>query len=287
MLEAAAAKNARIAETCGPMQFYRGAFLRAVADNGDDLAKSAPFARFNQRLKQEPPDAATLRFRRQINRILDHEAIGPSRAKRTRIGVTENFVFILRNDIGVAIANERLHALAHLGLARRFKLIACRAPGNGVGVDLPETPQQLEIGKGRMIQKGARVAILSFGTRLSECEKAAESLAAKGITPTIADARFAKPLDRDMILQLATDHEALITIEEGSVGGFGSHVAQLLADNAVFDSGLKFRSMTLPDTFQNQDSPAAMYDAAGLSAKDIEAKVLETLGVASIADKRA
>jgi len=106
-----------------------------------------------------------------------------------------------------------------------------------------------------MIQEGARVAILSFGTRLKEVQEAAESLAAKGITPTIADARFAKPLDRDMILDLAANHEALITIEEGAVGGFGSHVAQLLADEAVFDDGLKFRSMVLPDIFIDQASP--------------------------------
>ncbi len=159
--------------------------------------------------------------------------------------------------------------------------------GEGTGVDLPERGEVLEIGKGRIIQKGARVAILSFGTRLAECEKAAESLAARGITPTLADARFAKPLDRDLILSLAAEHEALITIEEGSVGGFGSHVAQLLADEAVFDIGLKFRSMTLPDVFQDHDSPNKMYAAAGLEAKDIEAKVLETLGIASIGKKSA
>jgi 1-deoxy-D-xylulose-5-phosphate synthase len=138
-----------------------------------------------------------------------------------------------------------------------------------------------------MIQDGARVALLSFGTRLSEVQEAAERLAAKGITPTIADARFAKPLDREMILQLAADHEALITIEEGAIGGFGSHVAQLLADEAVFDSGLKFRSMVLPDTFIDQSSPEDMYATAKLSATDIEAKVLEVLGVANIATRRA
>ncbi|MCF6304573.1 MAG: 1-deoxy-D-xylulose-5-phosphate synthase [Rhodobacteraceae bacterium] len=159
--------------------------------------------------------------------------------------------------------------------------------GEGTGVDLPERGEVLEIGKGRIIQSGARVAILSFGTRLAECEKAAESLKARGITPTIADARFAKPLDRDLILSLAAEHEALITIEEGAIGGFGSHVAQLLADEAVFDSGLKFRSMTLPDVFQDHDSPGKMYAAAGLSAKDIEVKVLETLGIASIGKKLA
>ncbi len=166
--------------------------------------------------------------------------------------------------------------------------IAFRYPrGEGVGVDLPEQGVPLEIGKGRMIQSGARVALLSFGTRLSEVQKAAEALTAKGITPTIADARFAKPLDRDMILQLAKDHEALITIEEGAVGGFGSHVAQLLADEGVFDTGLKYRSMVLPDTFIDQANPADMYRFAGMNAEQIEAKVLDVLGVATIGEKRA
>ncbi|WP_406647506.1 1-deoxy-D-xylulose-5-phosphate synthase [Aliisedimentitalea scapharcae] len=166
--------------------------------------------------------------------------------------------------------------------------IAFRYPrGEGEGVEMPETPEVLEIGKGRMIQTGKRVALLSFGTRLGEVRKAAESLAAKGITPTIADARFAKPLDRDMILQLAADHEALITIEEGAVGGFGSHVAQMLADEGVFDDGLKFRAMVLPDTFIDQSSPADMYATAAMNAPQIEAKVLDVLGIASIGEKRA
>ncbi len=166
--------------------------------------------------------------------------------------------------------------------------IAFRYPrGEGAGVDLPEEPQVLEIGKGRIVQDGARVALLSFGTRLPEVHKAAEALAAKGITPTIADARFAKPLDRDMIMNLAANHEALITIEEGAVGGFGSHVAQLLAEEGVFDRGLKFRSMVLPDTFIDQASPADMYEVAAMNAPQIEAKVLEVLGVASIGEKRA
>ncbi|MCE8539884.1 1-deoxy-D-xylulose-5-phosphate synthase [Ruegeria pomeroyi] len=166
--------------------------------------------------------------------------------------------------------------------------IAFRYPrGEGVGVEMPEQGKVLEIGKGRMIQEGARVALLSFGTRLAEVQKAAEALAARGITPTIADARFAKPLDRDLILQLAHDHEALITIEEGAVGGFGSHVAQLLSDEGVFDHGLKFRSMVLPDTFIDQSSPEDMYAIAGMNAPQIEAKVLEVLGVAKIGEKRA
>jgi 1-deoxy-D-xylulose-5-phosphate synthase len=166
--------------------------------------------------------------------------------------------------------------------------IAFRYPrGEGEGVEMPDEPQVLEIGKGRIIQTGARVALLSFGTRLGEVRKAAEALSAKGITPTIADARFAKPLDREMILDLAANHEALITIEEGAVGGFGSHVAQLLADEGVFDVGLKYRSMVLPDIFIDQASPADMYRVAGMEAAQIEAKVLDVLGVATIGEKRA
>ena len=165
--------------------------------------------------------------------------------------------------------------------------IAFRYPrGEGMGVDLPRKGTPLEIGKGRMIREGSRVAILSFGTRLGEVLKAAESLAAKGLSPTIADARFAKPLDRDLILRLARTHEALITVEEGAIGGFGSHVAQLLAEEGVFDRGLKYRSMVLPDTFIDQASPEAMYRIAGMNAPEIEAKVLEVLGVATVG-KRA
>ncbi len=165
--------------------------------------------------------------------------------------------------------------------------IAFRFPrGEGEGVEMPARGEVLEIGRGRMIREGARVAILSFGTRLGEVLRACESLSARGITPTVADARFAKPLDRDLILRLATGHEALITIEEGAVGGFGSHVAQLLADEGVFDHGLKFRSMVLPDIFIDQASPRDMYDTAAMNAPHIEAKVLQVLGVAQMG-KRA
>ena len=166
--------------------------------------------------------------------------------------------------------------------------IAFRFPrGEGVGVEMPERGTPLEIGKGRIVAEGKRVALLSFGTRLEEVRKAAEALTRRGITPTIADARFAKPLDREMILQLAADHEALITIEEGAVGGFGSHVAQLLSDEGVFDVGLKFRSMVLPDIFIDQASPRAMYDVAAMNAEHIEAKVLDTLGIARLDQARA
>ncbi len=166
--------------------------------------------------------------------------------------------------------------------------IAFRFPrGEGVGVELPERGEVLEIGKGRIVREGGRVAIVSFGARLKEALDAAEALAARGISPTVADARFAKPLDRDLILELAARHEALITIEEGAVGGFGSHVAQLLAEEGVFDSGLKYRSMVLPDIFIDQASPSDMYAVAKLNAGDIEAKVLRTLGVADMAARRA
>jgi 1-deoxy-D-xylulose-5-phosphate synthase len=159
--------------------------------------------------------------------------------------------------------------------------IAFRYPrGEGTGVEMPARGVPLEIGRGRVLREGARVAILSLGTRLAEVLAAAEALAARGIAPTVADARFAKPLDRDLILRLAAEHEALITVEEGVIGGFGSHVAQLLAEAGVFDRGFRFRSMVLPDTFIDQASPEAMYAIAGLNAAQIEAKVLETLGVA-------
>jgi 1-deoxy-D-xylulose-5-phosphate synthase len=161
--------------------------------------------------------------------------------------------------------------------------IAFRFPrGDGVGVEMPARGVPLEIGRGRVIREGARVAILSFGTRLAEVLTAAEALSARGIAPTVADARFAKPLDRDLILRLAREHEALITIEEGAIGGFGSHVAQLLAEEGVFDRGLKFRSMVLPDVFIDQASPEAMYAVAGMNAAQIEAKVLAALGVAVV-----
>ena len=165
--------------------------------------------------------------------------------------------------------------------------IAFRYPrGDGEGVTMPDRGTILTLGKARLIQEGNRVAILSFGTRLGEVQKACEALTARGITPTVVDARFAKPLDTDMILQLARHHEALITVEEGAVGGFGSHVAQLLAEEGVFDTGLKFRSMVLPDIFIDQASPRDMYAVARLNAEDNEAKVLQVLGV-EVLGKRA
>jgi 1-deoxy-D-xylulose-5-phosphate synthase len=156
---------------------------------------------------------------------------------------------------------------------------ALRYPrGDGVGVDMPESGVPLEIGKGRIVREGNAVALLSYGARLAECMLAAETLAAQGLTTTIADARFAKPLDVDLVLRLAREHQVLVTIEEGAIGGFGSHVLQSLAAHGVLDGGLKVRCMVLPDVFIDQDSPAAMYAKAGLDAKGIIATVFEALG---------
>ena len=156
---------------------------------------------------------------------------------------------------------------------------AVRYPrGEGLGVDMPSEGKPLEIGKGRVLREGHKVALLSFGARLGECLKAADELAALGLSTTVADARFAKPLDTDLVLRLARNHEVLITIEEGSVGGFGSYVLQTLADHGALDGRVKVRSMVLPDTFIDQDTPAAMYAKAGLDAPGIVAKVFEALG---------
>ena len=156
---------------------------------------------------------------------------------------------------------------------------ALRYPrGEGVGLERPARGEVLKIGKGRIVKEGTKVAILNLGTRLAECRKAAEELDARGISTTIADMRFAKPLDIEMINRLAREHEALITIEEGSVGGFGSHVLTHLANIGAMDRGLKIRAMTLPDTFQDHDTQVKQYDQAGLNAKHIVAKALEALG---------
>jgi len=149
--------------------------------------------------------------------------------------------------------------------------------GAGLGVDLPEISEILEIGKGKIIKEGKKVAILNFGARLQESLKAASSLDAKGITTTVADARFAKPLDQQLIIDLCLNHEVLITIEEGSIGGFGSHVFQMLSEKGILEKGLKIRSMILPDQFIDQDTPENMYKTAGLDAKSIEQKVLDVL----------
>jgi len=150
--------------------------------------------------------------------------------------------------------------------------------GEGMGVAMPAEGKPLEIGKGRILREGAKVALLSFGARLAECLQAADELAAFGLSTTVADARFAKPLDTDLVLRLAREHEVLVTIEEGAIGGFGSYVLQALAEHGALDRGCKVRSMVLPDIFIDQDSPAAQYAKAGLDAKGIVAKVFEALG---------
>ena len=155
---------------------------------------------------------------------------------------------------------------------------AIRYPrGTGVGVDLPSIDEKIEIGKGKVVQKGTQVCILNLGTRLEECKLAAEELKAKGVSTTLIDARFAKPLDEELILKSAKEHELMITVEEGSIGGFGSHVKNLLAERGVFDKGLKFRSMTLPDEFIEQDDPKKMYDKAGLNSSQISKKISDIL----------
>jgi 1-deoxy-D-xylulose-5-phosphate synthase len=156
---------------------------------------------------------------------------------------------------------------------------ALRYPrGEGMGVPLPTEGKPLEIGKGRIVREGSKIALLSFGARLAECLKAADELAAYGLSTTVADARFAKPLDVDLLLRLAREHEVLLTIEEGSIGGFAGFVIQALAEHGVLDRGLKVRSMVLPDVFIDQDSPNAMYAKAGLDAKGIVAKAFQALG---------
>jgi 1-deoxy-D-xylulose-5-phosphate synthase len=167
---------------------------------------------------------------------------------------------------------------------------ALRYPrGEGLGVPMPEQGIPLEIGKGRVLREGTSVALFCYGGRLGECLKAADELKALGLPATVADARFAKPLDTDLLLRLAREHEVLIAIEEGSIGGFGATVLQTLAENGMLDGGLKVRAMMLPDVFIDQDSPAAMYATAGLDAGSIVAKVFEALGKNAAAEtiKRA
>jgi 1-deoxy-D-xylulose-5-phosphate synthase len=150
--------------------------------------------------------------------------------------------------------------------------------GEGLGLERPEIGTPLTIGKGRVIREGTSIAILSFGTRLAECLMAADKLSAYGLSATVADARFAKPLDEDLIGRLAREHEVLITIEEGAIGGFASHVLQFLALNGLLDRGLKVRPMVLPDRFIDQDTPEKMYEAAGLDANGIVTMALGALG---------
>ena len=189
------------------------------------------------------------------------------------LGCLPNFVIMAAADEA-----ELVHMVA-TQVAINDRPSALRYPrGDGVGVDLPAVGVPLEIGKGRIVRQGSKVALLSLGTRLAECSKAAEELASFGLSTTVADARFAKPLDVDLVLKLAREHEVLITVEEGSVGGFGSFVLQTLAEHGSLDGGLKVRTLVLPDMFIDQDTPKAMYAKAGLDSAGIVAKVFEALG---------
>ena len=202
-------------------------------------------------------------------------ADGPTHAGSfdiTYLSTLPNFVVMAASD------EAELVKMINTSVNINDRPSAFRYPrGNGVGIELPSIKEVLEIGKGRIIKEGKKAAILNFGTRLDECKKASEKLLIKGIDCTIIDARFAKPLDEKLIMEAAANHEVLITIEEGSIGGFGSHVMQLLSDRGVFDRGLKFRSMILPDIFIDQDSPEKMYETAGLDSESIVNKVEETL----------
>jgi 1-deoxy-D-xylulose-5-phosphate synthase len=179
----------------------------------------------------------------------------------------------------MAAADEaELVHMTHTAAMHDSGPIAVRYPrGNGTGVALPEIPQRLEIGKGRVVREGKTVAILSLGTRLAEALKAADALEAKGLSTTVADLRFAKPLDEELIRRLLTSHEVAVTVEEASIGGFGAHVLTMASDRGLIDGGLKLRTMRLPDVFQDQDKPEKQYDEAGLNAEHIVDTVLKAL----------
>ena len=187
------------------------------------------------------------------------------------------YLATLPNFIVMAASDEaELVRMINTSIDINDRPCAFRYPrGNGMGIELPSIDEKLKIGKGRVVQEGTNVCILSLGTRLEECKIAAKELKNKGISTTIVDARFAKPLDEELIIRCAREHEMMITIEEGSIGGFGSHVANLLAEKGIFDKGLKFRSLMLPDVFIDQDTPEKMYDVAGLNAKQITEKILD------------
>jgi len=189
------------------------------------------------------------------------------------------YLSTLPNFVVMAASNEaELVRMINTSVDINDRPSAFRYPrGTGIGMELPSIDEKLEIGKGKIILEGKKLAILSFGARLNECLNAAENLKKKGINITVVDARFAKPLDENLIWQLATDHDSIITIEEGSIGGFGSHVTQFLSEKNLLDNGLKFRSMIFPDKFIDQDKPDLMYKIAGLDSKSIEEKILDTL----------
>ena len=202
-------------------------------------------------------------------------ADGPTHAGSfdiTYLSTLPNFVVMAASD------ESELVKMVNTSVKINDRPSAFRYPrGNGVGIELPGINDTLEIGKGRIIKQGKKVAILNFGARLQECKKASEILSKKGIEITIIDARFAKPLDEKLIIEVAVNHEVVITIEEGSIGGFGSHVMQLLSERGIFDKGLKFRTMILPDVFIDQDTPEKMYEKAGLDSQSIVHKIEQTL----------
>ena len=190
----------------------------------------------------------------------------------TYLSTLPNFVVMAASD------EAELVRIVNTSVNINDRPSAFRYPrGNGQGIELPSISETLQIGKGRIILEGKNLAILNFGARLDECKKASKILNKKGIKITIFDARFAKPLDEKVIIELASSHDAIITIEEGSVGGFGSHVTKLLSDRGFFDKGLKFRSMILPDKFLDQDTPEKMYKTAGLDFESIVEKVENVL----------
>jgi 1-deoxy-D-xylulose-5-phosphate synthase len=202
-------------------------------------------------------------------------ADGPTHAGSfdiTYLSTLPNFIVMAASDESELV--KMINTSVHIN----DRPSAFRYPrGNGIGINLPEISEVLEIGKGRVIKEGKKAAILNFGTRLEECKKASEILYKKGIDITIIDARFAKPLDEKLIIETATNHEVLISIEEGSIGGFGSHVMQFLSDRGIFDKGIKFRAMILPDIFIDHDTPEKMYEKAGLESLSIVNKIEETL----------
>jgi 1-deoxy-D-xylulose-5-phosphate synthase len=212
-------------------------------------------------------------------------ADGPTHAGAfdlTYLGCLPGFVLMAAADEA-----ELVHMVA-TQVAINDRPSALRYPrGDGVGVDMPECGLPLAIGKGRILREGTAVALLSLGARLADCLAAAEILASHGLSATVADARFAKPLDVELVLQLAREHEVLVTVEEAAIGGFGTHVLHTLAEHGAMDRGVKVRSMVLPDFFIDHDSPAAMYAKAGLDAKAIVAKVFDALGRGTAAEKPA
>jgi len=191
----------------------------------------------------------------------------------TYLGCLPGFVIMAAGDEA-----DLVHMVA-TGVAIDDGPSAVRYPrGEGIGAELPTLGVPLEIGRGRVLREGTTIALLNFGGRLAECMKAAQELAAYGLSTTVADARFAKPLDTDLVNRLVREHEVVITVEEGAIGGFGSHVLHHLAMNGLLDHGLKIRTMVLPDVFLDHDSPQAQYDQAGLSARHIVAMALSALG---------